>query len=237
LACLWRRELRTAWQTRKHTTTKLGPVMLLAAAALAPQLAIMATEIIKPLLVNRYLSYLEAGSIALFGMGLKLLMLSNLPMRAVVQVLFPNFAKLHAGQAQEKLKTQVRFAALRMFAATACFAALLWLLAPWVVGLLFGLGNLSADRTELLYAMYRAFLFFAPFATLGLLFQEIGYATKQGHKVLLAQLANIGLLLVMLPTLIQSVGLMGAVYAYVSSQILCMCLMAMFVYLGLKKAR
>jgi peptidoglycan biosynthesis protein MviN/MurJ (putative lipid II flippase) len=194
LTNLWRRELGQIWARTKRPTA-LRAIALAAIMALAPQLVIMGSEILKNILINRALTFAEPGSLTLYTFAFKMLMLAVLPILAITTILFPTLAKVSTKTVKDK-NTKFNQQLSQLFILSVIFFIGLWLGAPIILKLLFGLANLSTKDTQLLLETFRILLLIIPCYTVSLCLLNYLYALRKIKAVTLSNCIPTFLLMV-----------------------------------------
>jgi len=235
LLSLWKKELQTPHLTA--APQPIGVFLQKAVKGLLPQIVIVGSELLKPIIVNRTLSHLDSGSIALYSFGFKLLMLSNLPIRAITTTVFPKMSKHHAEGLSKKLLSTLHKATFIILLLTILIAGLLWHESDLVVKTLFGIASLNEKDQRILIELYQTFVFFSPFAALGLLYSEVAFASRQASAVMIYSIINLVLLYIALTYIGSHTEAISVAKAYISTQGLTMSALAIVVYFRLRKLK
>ena len=167
--------------------------------AMLPQMVIIAAEITKPLVVNQTLSHLAQGSIVLYLLAFKLLMIGQLPIKAMVTVLFPSYSRLAADISPAQMASQVVKGGVRLFAVAAAIFLVLWVVAPLIIYVIAGLSNIPSSQESVLLDTFRVLVLFAPASALGLYFMETAFAFKKKAVVIGYCVISTAMLLLWLP--------------------------------------
>ncbi len=156
--------------------------------------------------INRVLSELPPGSLALFGYAWKLcLVVSVLPL-ALATVLFPRFAETHQSFPAEEFRG-ICMRAMRMALFIAIpLACLLYALRSRVVALLFERGAFSAEASETVARLFGLLVIGAPAAVALAYMEKITYAVQNTWIPACYQLATALLLTLFAPVLTVSSG-------------------------------
>lgn len=205
---------------------RLSLVMLL------PQLVIIAAEVIKPLAVNRTLSQIGVGSIALYLLAFRLQMIGNLPAKAMTTVLFPDLSRLKSEASSVVLMKRLAQGSWQVFILTALISVLLWFCAGLVVDLIAHFGKITVQQQNTVLALYQVFLLFSPFGALGLFYMETAFAYKQTGMVLVYSVINTALIVLVLPLAIAE-GTLSVAVLYTVSQGICMMLLGIALFMKL----
>lgn len=180
LGRLWRQHFRNTGKNPSPQSWREN--VLLAAVALAPQLLIMGCEIFKNIAINRALSFGEPGSLALYTFAFKLLMLVSLPIMAITTILFPRTASNHAtGISNHKQDQQQLYA---LVSVALIITLVLWMVAPVLISILFGLAKLSATEFTKLVEGFRILIWMAPASAAALVISNQCYAMHQRWPIL-----------------------------------------------------
>lgn len=192
LAKLWRKNLRAEilGQSSHSSNNTWASMLKVAFLALVPQMLIMGSEIIKNIATNRALSYAEPGSLALFTFVAKLLMMVSLPVIAITTILFPQDAKDHATGLQAAQQTIKQLN--HLFIVTMVIACGLFLLAPFVLYILFGLAQLTQKDFEALTTAFRILIWLAPASAVSLYITNQYYARHLRGRILIFYVLHIG---------------------------------------------
>jgi peptidoglycan biosynthesis protein MviN/MurJ (putative lipid II flippase) len=216
LANLWRRELGEVWASTKRPAA-LRAIALAAMLALAPQLVIMGSEILKNILINRALTLAEPGSLTLYTFAFKMLMLASLPIMAITTIIFPGTAKSSA-QGGIKMKDETR-KLFYLMGISVLLAGVLWLMAPLVVKLMFIFAKLNSASVIILSEAFQVLIWVAPATALALFVTNQLYAQGQRTIILFYYILLVSLLMIML-TMPLYQGLLGICWAVLLSQLI-----------------
>lgn len=223
---------------KKTTPAKSGVNVVdsikLACTLILPQLIIISAEIIKPIAVNRALSQVGVGSIALYLLAFRLQMIGYLPVQAIVTVLFPSLSRLkNEVTPAELLKKFVR-GSMNILILTVMISGVLWFLADIIVLIIGYLANLAKYQEEVVINIYRIFLCMAPFSALGLYYMESAFAFKQVRLVVGYALINTAGILIALNVGVQY-GPEGIAICYAVIQGVAMTGLGVMLYRALAK--
>lgn len=200
-----------------HSNHSLKTSFLVILPLLLPQFVLLGSEMYKPVLINRTLSYMDAGAVALYLLAYRLLMLGSLPVQSVLTVLFPNMASRNISEDAGAVLNRFVKVTTSLFVSTALCSAALYLFAHIIVMALSLLSDLDDDKADVLVRVYRLLLFFAPFGAIGNHFIQTAYASKLRSLVMAYSLGNVALLALFLPMSIGN-GAEGVASIFVSVQ-------------------
>ena len=224
------------WISTAQNTVKLDLMQALALSfvTLIPQLFIITSEIIKPLSVNRALSEVGVGSIVLYLFAFKLLMIGNLPIKAIVTVLFPDYSRMNGNVESALLQKKLVNGTLKIFALMSVASFVLWFIAPYIVSMLSLFANMTNEAVSKVTGVYRILLFFAPFASLGLFYVELAFAFNEKPLMIIYSITNTALIVILLPWFIHW-DIEGVAMVYSMVQGSCMLALGAALYLQIQK--
>lgn len=155
----------------------------LALVVIAPQMLIVLSEIVRPIIVNRELSMVSVGSIAMFSYAFRLLMIAHLPSLALSTVVFPGFAKSFADGDLQRVRRM--FVKGLMVVATACVVVSVAasLCGDVIVGLLFGSADLTERSLGDISHLFKILVMGTLAGALVQYVQQAAYATRQVRSV------------------------------------------------------
>lgn len=141
---------------------------------------------------------LQAGSVAVLSYADKVCgMILALTAVPATEVLFPHFAEMVAKGEWAGLRQQLKRSSAIVFAVTLPMVAGIYLLAPWVVAMMFERGAFGPDDTERVAHILRYAIFQVPFFVLGGLLSRVLVTLQSARLVLIvsavAMVFNAGL--------------------------------------------
>jgi len=158
------------------------------------------------IVINRVLSELPPGSLALFGYAWKLCLVVSVAPLALAIVLFPRFAETHQSLPGEEFRG-ICMRAMRMALFIAIpLACLLYALRSQVVVLLFERGAFSAEASETVARLFGLLVIGAPAAVALAYMEKITYAAQNTWIPACYQLATALLVTFFAPVLTVSSG-------------------------------
>ncbi len=158
------------------------------------------------IVINRVLSELPPGSLALFGYAWKLCLVVSVAPLALATVLFPRFAETHQSFPGEEFRG-ICMRAMRMGLFIAIpLACLLYALRSRVVTLLFERGAFSAEASETVARLFGLLVIGAPAAVALAYMEKITYAVQNTWIPACYQLVTALLLTLFAPVLTVSSG-------------------------------
>jgi len=158
------------------------------------------------IVINRVLSELPPGSLALFGYAWKLcLVVSVLPL-ALATVLFPRFAETHQSFTGEEFRGMCMRAMRMALFIVLPLSCLLEALRSSVVALLFQRGAFSSQASETVAKLFELLVLSAPAAVASTYMEKIIYAVQDTWVPTCTQLATALLLTLFAPVLTVSSG-------------------------------
>jgi peptidoglycan biosynthesis protein MviN/MurJ (putative lipid II flippase) len=186
----------------KGKSFKLQPLTfaLIILPLIIPQMLMLASELMKPIVINRTLSTMEAGSAAIYMLGFKLLMLAAIPTRSFLTVFFPSMSNQTTAETKEFIMKSFLVMSLRLFIVSIAIAVMCYIFADVIIGIISYLSNLEIKKADNLLAIFKIFLIFIPFAALGNYFIQQAYAVHKRWLVMAYSLINITAFAIILPT-------------------------------------
>ncbi len=166
------------------------------------------------MVMNRVLTELPSGNLALFGYAWKLGQMVSLVPLSLATVLFPRFAETHVSSSGEEFRgicTRAMRVALFITIPVSCF---LYASHEPLVVLLFQRGAFSAEASKAVSRLFGLLLVGAPAAVTLIYLEKISYAVQNTWLPTCGQLASAFLLTVLAPVVTAHFGAPGLACLY-----------------------
>ncbi len=163
-----------------------------------------------PVVDNIMAGHLSCGDVSVLGYSEKICSIFFAVMAtAVGTALYPYLAELSAQRKWDKLLSSLHRYTLIIVGISLPIVAALWLLAPWIVGLLFERGAFQASDVARVSQVLRCHSIQIPFYIMAVLASQVVMAMRSGKFMLLTTLVNLTLNVLLNLLLVRSLGLPG----------------------------
>lgn len=143
---------------------------------LLPQLVILGTEMWKPILVNRELSQLDSGSLALYQFAFRLLMLGSLPAQAIATVLFPHISRIAAEADGHLLRKKLQEGTFVLGGISFGLSCGLFITAPFWMPILSSIAGIHGANYERLLSAFSILVWCCPSGALAMFYVQSAFA-------------------------------------------------------------